>query len=291
VALLPILILVVVALAAGMAVRRPPGLPLVPAGSPVTGVARAAARSRAAGLAAGLVGAGVVLARSSLGSGVLLAAPVCALGVLAGVVVGELRAPLPGGPVRSAELVVRRVGDQLPVGLTRAVVGTTAALAIVLVATTALGSADDMGRPGRSLVLLREGVPVEARGPWPGSWYSAPLAAVVGVGLLLAAVALVRVARRPRPSAGHDVDDALRRRSAHAVVAAVGVLVGIPLAGTAAVAAGALLAVPDRPAWWSALGWALVVVAPPALRLAVRCGVLLAVPTRSPRPGRAPAPR
>jgi hypothetical protein len=285
VGLLPMVAVVVVALAAGMVIRRPAPFPVTPAESPVGRVARTAARWRAAGLVAGLVAAGVVLAGSHLGGGVLLAAPVCALGVLVGVVVGELRGPLPGGSVRSAAVEVRTVGDQLPAALTRAVACATAALALVLVTTTAMGSPDDMGRAGRSLVLRRAGLPIEGHGPWPGSWYAAPLSAVVAAGLLLGAVALVRVVRRPRPPDDHDLDDALRRRSAHAVVSAVGVLVGVPLAGTAAVAAGGLFAISGRPAWWSALGWVLVVVAPLALVLAARCAALLVVPARSRRPG------
>jgi hypothetical protein len=292
-ALVPVLgpaALALVLLAVVAAVRRRPPLPGGASG-PVRSVARGTARWRAAGLGAGVVGAALVLARSHLGDGALLAAPVGALGVLAGVAVGELRAPRPAGPVRSAALEVRRVRDHLPRGLTSAVATALAGLALLLAATTATGSADDLGRPGRWLVLRRGDLGVEARGPWPGAYYSLPLAVVVLAGLAAAGIALVRVVRRPRPDGDRERDDLVRRSSAEAVVAAVGVLAAVPLAGCAAVAAGGLLGFADRPVGWSVLGWVLVAVVPGALVLAARCAVLLVLPARAPRPARPAAAR
>src|SRR3712207_4896776 len=105
----------------------------------------------------------------------------------------ELRVSAPRGPVRSAALEVRRARNYLPRRLTAAVAGTGALLAVVLTATTATGSADDLGRAGRSLVRRCSAVQGGASGPWPGSFYALPLALMVVVGLVLAAIALRRV--------------------------------------------------------------------------------------------------
>src|SRR4051794_32595587 len=78
------------------------------------GAARAAAKWRWGGVVAGAV-AGLTIALSTgLGRGLLLAAPVFSLGVLLGVVLGELRTPRPLGPVRRAAVETRSVLDYLP---------------------------------------------------------------------------------------------------------------------------------------------------------------------------------
>ena len=170
----------------------------------------------------------------------MLAVPLCALCVLAGVVLGELRVAAPQGPVRSATLEVRRVRDYLPRRLTATVGTATALLLVVLALTTATGSADDLGRAGRSFARRCSAVTGGATGPWPGSFYALPLGAVVVMGLVLAGFALRRVVRRPRQGEDAIVDDALRRQAAEAVVAACGLLVALPFAGVSLLTAAAL---------------------------------------------------
>ena len=112
-------------------------------------------------------------------------------------------------------------------------------------------------------------------GPWPGSFYSLPLAAVVALGLLVAAVALRSVVRRPRQGADLVADDVLRRRAAETVTAAAGLLVVVPFAGVAVIAAGALGSVVRGPlddASCAPVGWGLA-----ATMLLLLVPVLLAV--------------
>lgn len=251
--------------------------------------ARTVAAWRVTGTVVGVVVAGWALQEDSLGRGIMLSAPLLALCVLAGVVVGELRVSAPSGPVRSAGLAVRRWQDYLPARLAAAVLGSSALLAGILVATTLAGSPDDMGRAGRQLVRRCSAVMTEGHGPWPGSFYAAPLAAVVGAGLLLAGAALVRVARRPSQGEDTELEEQLRRRSAAAVTAAAGLLVAIPLAGVSAITAMALLGFSCGPVLWTVLGWGLVAVLPVAVALAARCLTVLLVPVLA-EPRRSTAP-
>ncbi|MDX6283373.1 MAG: hypothetical protein QOH03_4444, partial [Kribbellaceae bacterium] len=112
---------------------------------------RPAARWRWAGVVVGVIAGGVVAWTVGLERGVLLAAPVFSLCVVVGVVLGELRTPRPAGPVRRAALETRSVWDYLP----RRLAGSVAVAGVVELAlllwTTSVASADDMGRAGRSL--------------------------------------------------------------------------------------------------------------------------------------------
>jgi hypothetical protein len=242
---------------------------------------------RAAGAVLGIAAAAWSLDADSLGRGLMLAAPLFALCVLAGVVIGELLVTAPQGTVREAGLAVRRWRDYLPPRLTTVVVGGAAVLGVVLAATTLAGSPDDLGRPGRSLVRVCSPVMTQAHGPWPGSFYAWPLAVVLGAGLLLAGIAVVRIARRPSQGEDPTAEDALRRRSATAVTASAGLLVAVPLFGVSATAGMSLLGIECRPALWTVLGWALVALVPIAVGLAARCLVVLAVPAFA-EPRRAP---
>ncbi|MGY1812172.1 hypothetical protein [Blastococcus sp. SYSU D00820] len=242
-------------------------------------VARTTTVWRLAGLGVGLVAAGLALATGALGRGLLLAAPALALGVLAGVLIGELRVSAPAAAVRSAALEVRLLRHYLPrrLGVTVGVAG--ALLGLLLVWTTAMGSADDLGRPGRWLTARCGATVGEARGPWPGSYYSLPLALLVVAGLAAAGWALLRVTRRPRQGEDDAVDDLLRARSAEAVTAAAGLLVSVPLAGVAAVAANALGGMACLGSWAGPVAVTLVAVSLAALSLAATCAVALAVPS------------
>jgi hypothetical protein len=253
------------------------------AGGPVSEGLRATARGTARWRLAGLVvGVGVGIASTqvdALGGGLLLAAPLCALCVLGGVVTGELRVAPTRGTVRTAALEVRHVRDYLPPGLTRAALGATALLGAVLALTTAAGSPDDMGRAGRTLARQCSPVLSQSVGPWPGSFYAVPLAIVVLSGLLLAGLALRRVVHRPRSGDDPQVDDAVRRSAAEAVVAGCGVLVSVPLAGVSFFAAHAVLTLDCAPAAWTVGAAALGVLVPALVVLATRCVLVLAWPS------------
>lgn len=264
------------------------GFALAARGTPTGPSARRTAAWRWSGLGLGVAVAIWLAQHQALGRGLLLAAPAVGIGVLLGVLGGELAATGPSGSVRQASLRPRRVVDYLPRALTTAVGAAGIALVVVLGITTTMASPDDLGRPGRWLAASTGPSTGEARGPWPGSFYAAPLALVVAVGLLLAVLALVAVVRRPRPgdAAGDDGD---RARSAAAVIGGAGVLVALPLAGVSALAAMGLLGFSVAPLGWRVGGWALVALAPAALALLVWSSATLLVPTGAARRQDTPA--
>lgn len=249
-----------------------------PAAAGLQAIARTTARWRLTGVAAGAVLGVVTAGQGGLGRGLLLAAPVFALCVLAGVLVGESRITPPRGPERSAALEVRRVRDYLPLSSARVAAAATGVLAAVAVATTVVGSPDDLGRAGRSLVRRCSAVMTSGAGAWPGSFYTLPLGMVVLCGLTAAWVVLVRLVRRPRRAEELELDDALRSSSARALTAAVGLLITVPLAGISVVAAGALTGISCRPAGWTVAAIVLAALAVASLGLAARCAAALVVP-------------
>lgn len=157
-----------------------------------------------------------------------------------------------------------------------------------MVVTTMTGSSDDLGRAGRALVLRCSTTVTQSAGPWPGSYYTFPLAAVVAVGLACSALAARRIVRRPRQGEDRVADDALRRQAVGAVVAATGVLVAIPLAGISLMAASAMLSISCRPVWWSVIGWSLLALCLALVALVGCCAAALA-PHRA-RTTRDPSP-
>ena len=284
------LVLLTVLAAGGLAVALGSHRPDAPArDGGVRRVARRTARWRAAGVVVGLVVGLEVLTSGTLGRGVLLAAPVCALCVLAGILAGELAGPAVAGRTRQAALEVRRVRDYLPPALSRTVALLAALLLGLLAVTSATASADDLGRAGRSLAYRCGADLAGAVGPWPGSFYSAPLVAVLAVGLLGACLTLRQVVRRPRTGTAADAlldDDAVRRRSAAAVTGACGVLVAVPLAGVALTTAAALLSVDCRAGWQSAAAIALLGLVPALLAVLGWCASAVLAPGG--RPARTP---
>ena len=278
--LLPLLLVVGLLVAALLA--RPP----LPVPERLGAVARSTLRWRLAGLLVGVLAAGASALSGGLGRGVLLAVPLLCLCVLLGVVAGELRVRPPATHVRSAALEVRSPRDALPPRLTAATGTATVVLGALLAFTSAVASPDDLGRAGRALTRVCSPVSGQSRTPWPGSFYALPLAVLVVVGLALAAAALVSVARRPRQGEDVRLDDTLRRQAATAVVAAVGLLVTVPLVGTGLLAASGLLQVCAVPATWTTVGVALLVVVPLALALGTWCAALLVLPgrVRTPEP-------
>jgi len=234
------------------------------------------------GLVIGVVAAALTASVGVLGLGVMLAPTVFGLAVVGGVVVGELATIPRREGVRSAALETRTVGDYLPRRLGGLVAGSTIGLGALLFTTTLMGSADDLGRAGRSLSRQCSPDTFASAGPWPGLYYSGPLAIAVVVGLLLAAVALHTVVLRPRSGSAPELvaaDDVLRRRSAESVVAATGVMVAASMLGVALTAGGRLTSFHCAPRAWTILGVALLGVGALMLLLAVWClAVLLSGP-------------
>src|SRR6478609_2436346 len=133
--------------------------------------------SRLVALALGLVVLVAVGAAGHLGRGLALApaafAAVQVLGVLVGDLVSEHDARTPG----SAGLEVRRVRDFLPVRLTLVTVLAAGALGALLGGSTLVAAPDDLGRAGRALSYrCAEDCTSGSLGPWPGSYYSLPMA-------------------------------------------------------------------------------------------------------------------
>jgi len=243
---------------------------------------------RWAGLVIGVVVAAVTATTVSFGLhnlGAMLSPTVFGLCVMGGVVVGELsKIPRRQG-VRTAALETRTVRDYLPRRLSGLVGASTLGLGALLVTTTVMGSADDQGRAGRSLFRQCTAEMSQARGPWPGSFYSVPLGIAIVVGLIGAAVALHTVVLRPRSGSDPDFvvfDDDLRRRSVEAVVAATGVMVAASLSGVAVVAGIALHGIGCPPVWWTVLDIALLVVGGLMLLLSGWCLSLLLAGRRFP---------
>ncbi|MGJ7450869.1 hypothetical protein [Aquipuribacter sp. MA13-13] len=238
---------------------------------------------RLLGAAVGGVAAGYLVVEDTLGLGLLLAAPVAALGLLVGVLAAELVVRPPDGPRRRASPTARRVTDYLPRRLGAAVLTTGVTLTVLAVVTSALGSPDDLGRPGRWLTHSCSAVETSSRGPWPGSYYTVPLLLLVGVGTLLALLVLRTTVARPPllpgrtpgwpevPAQAVAADHELRAQAARSVVAGLGVLLALPLAGTSALAASAV----GGPVGCAPERWALVAA---GLLVVAGLGVLLALP-------------
>jgi len=272
--LLPVFIVLGLLIAALL--RRPP----LRVPERLGAVARSTRRWRLAGLLVGLAAAATSVLSGALGRGVLLAGPLFGLCVLLGVVAGELGVRAPADARRSVTLEVRRPSDYLPRLLTSAVGVATVLLSGLLAFTSAIGSSDDLGRAGRSLTRACSDFSVQGRGPWPGSFYAWPLAAVILVGLVVAGVALASVTRRPRQGEDPSLDDALRRQVATGVITAVGLLVTVPLVGVGTVAAAGLLQICAAPTAWTVVGTLLLAVVPLALALGFWCAAVLLAPGR-----------
>lgn len=233
---------------------------------------------RWAGLGVGVAAAVQTASVGSHGLGLMLAPTVFGLCVIGGVVAGELATTPRHEGVRTAALETRTIANYLPRRLGGLIVASTIFLGALLVTTTLMGSADEQGRTGTMLsracnadvsasvtAQSISGLPnYGSKGPWPGLFYSLPLAIAVAVGLLGAAVALRTVVLRPRRGSAPELivaDDVLRRRSAEAVVAATGVMVAPSLSGVALTAGGALVGIDCAPVWWTVPGFVLLAVA------------------------------
>jgi hypothetical protein len=218
-------------------------------------VARRSTTSRTLGLLGGAVIAlSVFSTREDLGLEITFAAPAFAGCALIGVLAGELLNVPPATRARTAVLEVRTAWDYLPRVLTRWVLGLTALLAGVLTSTSLAADPDILGRRGRTITMTCGNIMTIGAGPWPGSYYSLPIAATVLAGAILAGVVLRTVSRRPRPVAedsARAVDDGLRRSAARATTAAFGLVVSTPLAAVTLLSGAQLLRVSCTPVSWT----------------------------------------
>jgi hypothetical protein len=237
---------------------------------------------RWAGIGAGAGAAYGAATSGRFGSGLLFAAPLFGLFALAGALAGEFTRPIPGGPVRRAHLRVRRVRDYAPARLGAVVIAATMVLFVLAAVTTTVASADDLGRAGRWLACVN-GQHGAAYGPWPGSFYTVPGLGLVLAGLVLAALTLRRIARRPQPADNAEADDRMRRCSTDLVVSATGILVLVPLAGIALTASVPLMVLADEcgHVWWTGAGWSLIGLTGAASALAIWCLSRLLLPRNS----------
>jgi len=227
------------------------------------------------GLLVGGIAAGSI---STGGIGTMLAPAVFGGCVVLGVAVGEtlVRPAREAGP-RTASLRTRRVLDYLPGPLTQVV--TTALVVLVAALTlTTLTADDDAFGDSRALSCVHRAM-VDTRSPYPGSYYSLPLAGVLLVVLLIAAYAAHQVVRRPRGLATTEHgDDVLRARSATVLLAAVGVATCFSLVGVGVTAGSALIGLADScsSGWMRPTGIALCLVALTALFAGLWCLVRIA---------------
>ena len=246
----------------------------------------------AAALVLGGVAAWLVNGRFDLGRGTMLVPAVLGLFVVAGVGLAEtvVRPQRPTGR-RTASLSSRRVADYLPRTLATAVGGIAALHLATLALTTATASTDDMGRAGRQ-IAAQCGSMGSAAGPYPGGFYSSPLALLLIIIGLIAVAALTAVVSRPRGFAPDDVgDDELRRRSMSRVLAATGAAVAASHVGIAFFAGGALLRLDCQQAWMAPVGWLLLASVPEALLLLGWFLVRLVAPGAAPASAPAAAAR
>ena len=223
--------------------------------------ARRALLARVIGLVAGIVAAGLIADTGGLGRGPMLAAPALGLCLILGTLAGELAAKPPGGPIRGASLETRRIRHYLP-RFSTSLAATLSVITVgLLTVTVATASADDLGRPGRTLSTFSpDGMVRQSTSPWPGWFYAWPILAALAVALVLSALVLHRIVRRGRPGldpATRAVDEAQRAHSARVVTAAYGLCVALPLSGIALIAAGTVKNSDHLPAWG--------MTAPPAL--------------------------
>lgn len=259
----------------------------------VVAIARRTRAWRAVGLLVGLAAGALLLGLGeswdALGRITALAPAALGTGVLLGTIVGELTARPAVGIRRSAAVETRSVRDVLP-RVRGAVLGVTLlVLAGFLALGTAWGSADDLGRGGRAFAVactrVVDGVAAavtSTSGPWPGSFYTVPLALAFAVFAVVVGAALRAVVRRPRPpleSLGLDTE--LRRWSAGNIVTAATFTVLGTLGPVATLMAGPLLDGGCPPSVDRlVVGWTAVVVGPLAIiGAAVTLGALLATPT------------
>ena len=223
----------------------------------VVQIARHTRRWRVVGLLLGGAAAVLLLVLGqrvdALGRVTALAPMALGAGVLLGTIAGELTARPAVGIRRSAVVETRTLSAVLPRGRAVVLAVATALLVGALAIGAAWGSADDLGRAGRAFARtctvvdpdLGSIVMSGSHGPWPGSFYAAPLAVALGMLGVLVVVALRAIVVRPRPELdSRGLDTMLRRWAAGNVLAAASVTVLGTLGPVALLLASGLLQTP-----------------------------------------------
>ncbi|MEL4504806.1 hypothetical protein AAEX63_08210 [Luteococcus sp. H138] len=250
---------------------------------------RSSLTARWGGLFAGTIVAMIVSPTGRFGLGLILAP---SAGALVSLVVLALNEAFVWRSARTpgvAALEDRSQSHYVPTALSRT-------LAVLGLALTALllwcwrhqdPNPDELGTVGRSFgwespVEPTPGLPpvtsIHSAGPFPGTWYSGPLAALLALCMVALAIGLALAISRPRNGSDPAVvaiDDQTRRLTIEAMVASALIAVGAPLASCSALTA---LAIDDNlPRLALVLGavalfsiaacaWALAVLIAPGLR-------------------------
>ncbi len=244
----------------------------------------ASTSARIVGLVVGLMVVVPLTVGLRFGLGVFLAPAVFAatqiLATLAAGIITHDAARSPG----ISGLEVRRIRPYLPKGLTGLTVATTVALAIALAWTTATAEADDMGNVGRAVSFSYpcNGECAMGTSPWPGSFYSIPIAVLFAIVSALALATIIVIVRRPRNGSDPEivrVDDLVRARAVETIVAAVGAGSAVTLLGVSFLVAN-FLGNPGNPVpiLLRVPGWGAVFLTVGALAMGVWCVVILLLP-------------
>ncbi|WP_432991621.1 hypothetical protein [Dactylosporangium sp. CA-233914] len=186
-------------------------------------------------MSAGLLAAILLAAGPEADIGPAVAMPVMAALLAAGLLAADRTVARPeSAGVRTARLVRRRVLDIVPIGPAAGVFVLTVGLSGLLAVTSAASTPHNFSEitpanpdDGRHIGCLSGGM--TQSGPWPGWYYAIPVLATIAV----AVVALRGVVARPFAESAACSGDTYRRRTASAIVAAVGLVVAVPLAGAA----------------------------------------------------------
>lgn len=236
---------------------------------------------RVVGLVAGIL-VGASLAASSSSRLMMIAPGVVGLFVILGVIVGEafIKSPAVSGS-RSAAVAPRRISDYVDKKAFRMALVLTGVHVITLVFTSLTASTDDLGRSGRAIGYeFANGS--TSRTPYPGTYYTVwQIMLLIGL-ILLTALALYVVVKRPRGYANALTDeDSMRRTSVATVVAAFGLSVALSQVGIAGIAAIQLISSGQSnshagvtpPAWMLPSGIVLAVT----VVFAIAVGFILAI--------------
>ena len=202
--------------------------------------------ARRVGLVLGTISVLAVLPLGYLGRFALTGPAVASMVMIASILVGQHLVRRAAQTPGVAGLERRSWSDYPPRRAVFAAAAMLVLVALVAAYTTLAAAPDDLGRAGRALRTVCsswfEGTTTEQytahmSSPFPGSFYTAPMAVVLGALVLVAVVALMLVGRRPRNGSDAElvrVDDALRRITAEGIVASAGLGVAGSLVALAA---------------------------------------------------------
>lgn len=221
---------------------------------------RVGAISRGAGAVAALVVGGVLASVDATARLAAVAPAAMGAVMICAILLGQHLTRDAAFHAGSASLERRNLRTYVPTVLAWTVGVVLVLLASILAWSTAVAGTSDLGRasvyPYECLVDTDNG-PTWAfgwNGPFPGGYYSLPIAAALSVLCVIAVVALILVARRPRNGADAELvrlDDALRRQTSEGILASVGLAVSLTLLGVGLVATVAQLGTGCEASVWS----------------------------------------